>query len=479
MKKLSLLLIILLSFQSFGQDRKIKAYLDTKQFYNPEIGNYIEIYTKFVGHSLNYVGENNGLIGEVGISLSIKKDTVTVASDAFRLKSPFMKDSIVEDFYNLNRFSLQPGDYTFSIELFDINSQQESIKSESVIIIEDLSQSVSFSDIQIGEYIAPSKEQTMFSKSGYEVYPRLSTYYPSELNTLPIYLELYNTTLIQDSTFGVKQSIINSKTGDEVAKFTSFEKYQSATIIPILKSIDISELYSGKYILRFDIIDKNLNTITSQDYEFERTNVQNIDLMNDKIIQDPAFQASITDDSLGFYLESLIPISGPAETKNIIRLSKEKDAKKTREYIQKYWMVTAPNNMYEAWIKYKTQVILVEKEYSNNFQEGFETDRGRVYLQYGPPSAITKSEFKPSEYPYEIWRYTNIGTFSNKRFVFYNPDLVNNAYRLLHSDMLGELKNPAWPQAINSRNTMRGVDDPNQNIRDSHGRSVLDDFEQN
>ena len=69
--------------------------------------------------------------------------------------------------------------------------------------------------------------------------------------------------------------------------------------------------------------------------------------------------------------------------------------------------------------------------------------------------------------------------FSNKRFIFYNPDLVNNAYRLLHSDMLGELKNPAWPQILAKRNTYNGnVDDPNQNNVTHWGGESNDLFRQ-
>ena len=55
--------------------------------------------------------------------------------------------------------------------------------------------------------------------------------------------------------------------------------------------------------------------------------------------------------------------------------------------------------------------------------------------------------------------------YSNKRFVFYNPDLVNNSYRLLHSDMVGEQQNYRWQLALNKRdNQNTNIDDPgNQN----------------
>ena len=124
--------------------------------------------------------------------------------------------------------------------------------------------------------------------------------------------------------------------------------------------------------------------------------------------------------------------------------------------------------------------MLVERLYANNFQEGFETDRGRVYLQYGAPANIVRKEYSPTEYPYEIWRYNKIGAFSNKRFVFYNPDLVNKAYRLLHSDMVGELKNPSWPRELSKRSTPNGnVDDPNSGVQDHWGGNSQDLFRDN
>jgi hypothetical protein len=63
--------------------------------------------------------------------------------------------------------------------------------------------------------------------------------------------------------------------------------------------------------------------------------------------------------------------------------------------------------------------------------------------------------------------------------VFYNPDLVNRAYRLLHSDMVGELKNPSWPQILSKRNTVNGnVDNPNANNVDHWGGNSNDYYRQ-
>lgn len=464
------ILICSFSFAGFSRDHKLRAYLDNKQFYAPGVGNYVEFQLQFVGHSINYTGKDNGLIGDIAIKMIVMKGDDIIQSDAYRLATPFMKDSIVEDFYDIKRFVLKPGEYDFHIELQDLNSEHEALTASQTIVVEDLSNAISISDIEVAEYASAGTEDSPFYRSGYNIIPRLSTFYPEELSTIPAYLEVYNSDKLEDSIFGIKQSIVNAETGEELEAFTRFSTHKTSPVIPVLKPINIETLTTGTYLLTYTIMNRNMIELSSQAYEFERSNDINIADFSDEVILDPNFQESITEDSIGYYLESLIPISRPKEVKNIIRIAKKKDAEAARRHIQVFWAVTKPDNPYEGWIKYKHQVQLVERLFANNFQEGFETDRGRVYLQYGSPTNIVERLNSPSEYPYEIWTFNKIGRFSNKRFVFYNPDLVNNTYRLLHSDMVGELKNPAWPRELAKRNSDNGnVDDPNRGNRDHWG----------
>ena len=100
-----------------------------------------------------------------------------------------------------------------------------------------------------------------------------------------------------------------------------------------------------------------------------------------------------------------------------------------------------------------------------------------MYLQYGAPTQVIQKDVSSNEYPYEIWQYNKIGKFSNKRFIFYNPDLVNNGYRLLHSDMIGELKNASWQLVLNKRNSVNGtIDDPNQNVQSTYGGNSKNNY---
>lgn len=474
-----LLLILLISSASNAQERRLRAYLDNKQFFAPEVGNYVEFHLHFIGYSINYKGKDGGLIGDLAVIMKISNEEGVVREDAYRLETPFMKDSLVEDFYDIRRFQLDPGTYEFALELMDLNSENESLKTTQMLVVSEMSDAISISNIEAAEFASKGDGTSPFFKSGYDIIPRLVTFYPQELNSIPVYFELYNTNQLPDSVFAVRQTVTNAENGFEFAQLSQTTRHLTNPVVPVLREVDISTIPTGKFILTYKLLNRNMLELAEESYEFERSNDGGFELNAADVVMDPAFQESITDDSVGFYLESLIPISSATGVKNILAVAKSKDGDEARKHIQLYWMATDPENTFESWIKYKSQVDLVQRIYSTNFQDGFETDRGRVYLQYGSPTNIIERENSTSEYPFEIWVYNEIGKFSNKRFIFYNPDLVNNTYRLLHSDMLGELKNPGWQRELSKRNTTGvNVDNPNGNTEDQFGGGANEYFEQ-
>ena len=78
-------------------------------------------------------------------------------------------------------------------------------------------------------------------------------------------------------------------------------------------------------------------------------------------------------------------------------------------------------------------------------KEGWQTDRGRVYLIYGQPSEIERYPNQTETRPYEIWYYHDIE--GGVQFVF--GDLTGfGDQTLLHSTKRGELHDPAWERRI-------------------------------
>jgi hypothetical protein len=95
-------------------------------------------------------------------------------------------------------------------------------------------------------------------------------------------------------------------------------------------------------------------------------------------------------------------------------------------------------------------------------------------LQYGRPSQIVGNDRDPSAIPYSIWQYDQIGNQRNRRFIFYNRNLADNEYELLHSDAIGELSEPQWKRVLTATNS--GNYDNNELRNDYFGNRLDDQF---
>lgn len=455
---------------SLNAQTTIKAYLDTKQFFAPEIGHYLEVYIEFAGYTTQFVNCEGGQKATVVVDIAIADSTgKTVFQDLYALDSPISTDSTQNNFLEIIRTPLQVGSYKLSVILEDANRAKSSISGTLPLQINDFSKSLSFSSVELVDFAIESKENNRFTKSGFYILPLLKNYFNKEMNNLPFYTEIYGA----KGSILFERQVINAETGQVYPALALKDTLLPEAVIPLLQQIDITDLPSGTYQFQLSAKDQQTGQTCKQSFDFERFNDSEIAFDIASMVLDPAFQASIHSDSVAYYLESLIPIAKPGELRSLIELLKQKDEAPMRQHLQAFWYQTAGAKAYEQWIAYQAQVRSVEKYYANNYMEGFETDRGRVYLKYGQPNSIVVKESSPSEYPYEIWTYDKIGIFSNRRFVFYNPDLVTNNHRLLHSDMVGELRNPAWQQVLVRRNTINGtVDDPNMmNVKHFGGNS--------
>jgi len=151
-----------------------------------------------------------------------------------------------------------------------------------------------------------------------------------------------------------------------------------------------------------------------------------------------------------------------------------------------FWKSRNDKDPQLMWLEYYKEVMKVNKEFGTYGLKGYDTDRGRVYLQYGPPDQRTKADVEPSAYPYEIWEYNSLydkslaltypdNKQSNKKFVFYNPDLVTNKYTLIHSTAQGEINNVRWELLIHKRDTQSNNLD-NETVPEHFGGNADDNY---
>jgi len=445
---------------------KPQIYLDYKTFYTPDNKPYIETLLQFISPSFKFLANKNGnLVSSVEITQLFKIGDSVVFIDKYRINSPEMKDSTIEDYFDIKRYQLNEGIYTFEIIITDLNNNETVSGQQSVEVRNITNSKISFSSIELIQSITKTDKKNDFVKNGYFILPYLTNYFPPELTKIATYFEAYNTNHIlgENEKFMLTTEIENYKTGKIIDGFFKVKKYVTGKVIPIASFLPINNLPSGDYNLVIKLIDKNNITFKTEKLFFQRRNNINTtaQISLESIDIDKSFTSTISWDSIPYYLNSLMPISARYDSKSILTLLNSEDTLKMQEYFHSFWVQTDPIQPFEAWLKYKKQVLKCQILFGTWIKKGFESDRGRVFLQYGAPNQIQDETHNSSSLPYQIWHYYRVGKRSNVRFVFYSKDITTNDFTLLHSDMLGELQNNNWQEVIH---TIRGSKPPNQNV---------------
>ncbi len=461
MKKrfIKILIIFLLFFSYSSGAKNLNGFLSYATFYSPTDGPYVETYLSIVGNSVNYLKLENGLFqGTIEVTMIFRNDDEIVDFSKYEVLSPEVKDTsnINSSFIDQQRFLLPNGDYNFEIIISDKNETKEPYITTEPIVVNFPSDSISLSDIQLVKSFSKTDKSNILTKSGFDLVPNVYNFYPSSIHEITFYSEVYNADKLfgKDNPFLVSYFIESFNTGAKINFLQKFKRDKASPVKVVFNKFDISRLPTGDYSLVVEVRDRENELYASKKIFFQRSN-PNIEFevsdISDIIVQN-TFASRITNkDTLAECIRSLGPISSQFESSFADNLMNDVDLITMQQFFYNFWLTRNETNPEEAWKKYAIEVRKVNQAFSTQIHKGYETDRGRVYLRYGPPNQIADSHHEPSAYPYEIWHYYVLGTQRNKKFVFATQDLVTNNFILIHSDALGELSNYRWQYELNKR----------------------------
>jgi GWxTD domain-containing protein len=458
MKKFILIsAVILLPFLS--EAKNVWAFMTYSTFNSPE-GPYIETYLTVAGNSVKYIKKENGKFqATVNVLMSFKQNNVIKAFNKYELNSPEIDDTTKNtyEFLDEQRFQVPIGTYDFEMQLTDKNNPGKTNPYTQSVIVDFPEGKPSFSGIQLVDKFSKSDTQKAITKSGYDLVPYVYSYYPPTDNQLNFYCELYNMdkVIVPGGKFVIKYYL---ESFENQMKFNDFTRIKTDIAKPVnvlLAQFNIENLASGKYNLVVEARDQKNEVVTSQRIFIQRSN-PNAQLSYAEVFASSAansFAERITNlDTLKEDISSTFPISSGLERAFIRNILKTADKQKLQDYFYGFWQRREQANPEHAWLLYKEQVKKVQYNFGTRIKKGYQTDRGRVYLEYGPPNTRSTQYMEPTTYPYEIWQYYTLKeTQRNKKFVFYSPDMVTSDFFLLHSDAIGEVNNPSWQSVLYSR----------------------------
>lgn len=431
--------------------KSLDASLSYARFQN-ETGAYLELYTHLAGSTLNWtpVAEGDSLLqSRVDFTIIIQQGDKIIVGDRFMLNSP--KSIKKQDFIDLKRYSLAPGDYELSISIVDAADTTNQTSFKTTVSIAGWPLMVAQSDITLLAKVASEvAEDSPFARHGLLMEPLPYNFYGRGANQLAFYHEVYGTNLSIDEKVLVLSKVERVENGKNTPIKAVNKVYPTQRLIPHLGQIDISELPTGNYLLAIEVRSATNELISRKELSFQRSNPlmaqkQREELLADVNLDDE-FVGQLDFDTLRYHLLALLALMPQNDIESVNLMMRNKNVEALRMYLFAYWVNERPADPQGGYEEFMQVARSVDKTFYSGFRYGFETDRGYMYMKYGRPNDITRIETDPSAPPYEIWSYNVIERTNqhNRRFIFYNPSLAGEDFILLHSDVIGEINNPQW-----------------------------------
>jgi GWxTD domain-containing protein len=303
----------------------------------------------------------------------------------------------------LKSFDLKPGNYLIRTAVIDNDSKKE-IKSENTFKVREIAPNIDLSDIL---FITKSDVDDT------KIIPNISRNIVLSKTGLQFFYEIFS------SDSSSKSITIEYEITDKKSKVL----YKNSTVKEIfygknqiLEKIHDLKLDLGTFILRVTLKDENLRTL----------NVLNKAFFSRWI----GLPTSVND--IDKAISQMVYIANPQE------LSKMKDAPTKEEKLKlflEFWKKKDPspnNEENEVFDEYFRRVNYANENFSN-YNEGWRTDRGMVYILLGNPNNIDRRPFEFDSKPYEIWDYYEI----NRSFIFVDQTGFGD-YRLI-TPLTGDL----------------------------------------
>jgi GWxTD domain-containing protein len=459
MKKSFLLIILLFSMAFQSEAKNLWAFLTYSSFNSPE-GPYIETYLSIAGNSVQFVKNEHGKFqATVNILMTFKQGSDIKAFSKYELPSPELDDTTKVDifFIDQQRILIPNGTYDFEIQITDKNKSAQATPFVQTVTIDFPPDKPSVSGIELVKSYKKTDTVSRINKSGYDLVPMVYTFFPESQATLVFYCELYHLDLVipKDQKFLISYFLETFENNLRLNDFAKIKRETPKAVNVLLSEIDIANLASGNYNLVVEARNQKNELLASNRIFIQRVNPNAQLTFTDLLaanVQNTFVEKITNADTLKEYIRSTYPISSGIEKAFIRGTMKSADLKTLQEYFYSYWQRRDEKNPQQAWLLYKLEVDKAQANFGNKIKKGYQTDRGRVFLEYGPPNARNVNYNEPSSYPYEIWQYYTLkNTQRNKKFVFYSEDMVTSDFTLLHSDAIGEVNEPRWRIVLRNR----------------------------
>ena len=446
----------------------VQIDLDHAAFALEESTSLLELYLSFEAATLHYEAAEQGFLAELPVGMAMVRSTQAGMSDA--PEDPVWQDNLNlsflmadttglaegQHFVHQVRAAVPPGEYELRVTVpEDSDIGRVGVEMRRDVLVPDFSGSelVRVSDITLASSISQSQErESLFWKNGLVIRPNANQLFGSGLNTLFYYTEVYNLDAMGSGT-GKYTAFTYLSDANLPTPMSAYSKRTQRTLRSpdvLVGTFNIKDLPSGSYFLRIAILNENNESVAEQSRKFFVYNPE-VERASQVVSLEETFETSqyarMTEEELDRMAKHVDVISTDAERR---RLRGIRDLDERRRFFMQFWTVRDPNpntpvNEYQD--EFYSLIQYANDRYTNSFREGWQTDRGRVLIRYGAPTAIEPHLFDRGFAPYEIWQYNNIPGEGQAMFIFADPNELGE-FEQIHSTVTGERQSVNWQEEI-------------------------------
>jgi GWxTD domain-containing protein len=263
--------------------------------------------------------------------------------------------------------------------------------------------------------------------------------------------------------------ILKQESRESLDEFGKISRLKCAPNLAWITELPIANLPSGNYTLAWDLIDTAGRFVARASRNFQRSNPDlSSSLVSTSLLaQSPDLQLelkSIPAEECRHLVASLFPLATASDQPVIDYLGKKGSEQDQRNFLTEFWGKKSGAGSLNAFRKFRRNVAEADRKYGTQTMKGYQTERGRVYIQYGKPDMVEneisdrfrKAMENLNTIPYEIWYYYSVEEpvrQTDVQFVFVQQNRGNNNYKLLHSSGIGEFRNTEWRKAVENNAT--------------------------
>ncbi len=455
MKTHKFFLTLVFSLLFFGNTYSAENFYfdaDYSVFRSSSAKSILEVYFSFTQKGLIFVKTGNDFVGAANTQIIIFDNSASkeIFNETYGLQSKVSDSSkvkLVSRLIGQQNLTIPNGIYTLTFIGYDQNNQnrKDTIKLELNLNQFDESKS-SLSSLQLASRIDKSSDSSsIFFKNGLELTPNPNVLFGSNLSKLYYYIEVYYP-LVDFSSDSANFSVVVT---DPSGKLLS-EKRKSVNtknnVYAETGFFNVDSLLTGSYLISAALIDNVTAKKVSREKKFYIYN--NSPKKQDYTSPDEeGFMQSefilLTENQVEDEFNKLIYLRNSADNKEWDNLKTLDDK---RKFLYKFWKKKDTNlntPRVESRDEFFKRIKEANKQFKENFKDGWKSDRGRIYVLYGAPSEIERHFMEADVKNYEIWTYD---FFEGGTICVFGEVQTSGegTYLLVHSTMRNEFKDPDW-----------------------------------